>query len=82
MIIMKVITATMAKNIATQMKDCPEVASMMDTVLCKALQGKHSQSFRRVGQSTSVWESYQTFFAGLGYEVEEYSSLGTFEVRW
>ena len=82
MIPMKIITATMAKNIATKMKDCPEVANMMDVVLCKSLQGKRSTSFRRSGQSTSTWESYQVFFAGLGYEVEDYPNIGQFEIRW
>lgn len=82
MIIMKIITATMAKNIATKMKECPELMKMMDTILCCALQGERKISVVRNGQSTEVWESYQTFFAGLGYNVINYPSIKTFTVEW
>ena len=44
---MKVITATMAKTIATQMADQPELSKMMNTLLLKALKGERQAIFHR-----------------------------------
>lgn len=80
---MKVITATMAKTIATQMADQPELSKMMNTLLLKALKGERQATFHCPAHiPVKVWESYQTFFAGLGYKIVENSGAGYFRAEW
>lgn len=81
---MKIITATMASNIANDFlnNDCaPIIKDTMDRILAKAEQGEHCASMP-INQSWSEEKtnSLVLFFLGLGYKVERYSTL--LKIMW
>ena len=74
---MKVITATMAKNISNDFlnnKCGIVIKGMMDTILLKASQGEHSASIRLPEDwSMELKANVGLFFGNLGYEVDQRS---------
>ena len=75
---MKIITATMAKNISNDFlnnKCGIVIKGIMDTILLKASQGEHSASIRFPDDwSMETKANVGLFFGNLGYEVDQRSS--------
>lgn len=81
---MKIITATMASNIANDFlnNDCaPVIKNTMDRILAKAEQGEHRTGMPiHTSWSDEKTTSLVLFFLGLGYKVERHSTL--LEIMW
>lgn len=82
---MKMITATMAKNIANDFlnnKCGPAIQTIMDEILLKAQQGRHCSDVIIFPKDwdDATRNSVIRFFIGLGYEVDS-GSVGM-AIKW
>lgn len=81
---MKIITATMAKNIANDFmnnKCGPVIRAAMNEILHKAEMGHHeTYLFIPLGWDKEIICSVAVFFSGLGYSVETHS--GAYHIKW
>ena len=68
---MKMITATMAKNLINKMEGHTEIQATMEKIFFRAMRGENCVSVYRAGMPTEQWQGIQVFFLGLGYAVEE-----------
>lgn len=84
MIQMKIITATMAKNISNNFLSnmCgPTIKDTMDKILLAAERGHHEiQMFIPTDWDNATRQSVGMFFSGLGYTVEPHPSAYT--IKW
>lgn len=76
---MKIITATMASNIANDFlnNDCaPVIRDTMDRILTQAEKGEHSTGmFINQAWSDEKITNLTLFFLGLGYKVEKHPTF-------
>lgn len=81
---MKIITATMAKNIANDFmnnKCGPVIKEAMNKILYGAEMGRHEITLLiPAGWDEETIRSVGIFFGGLGYSVETYSNI--YHIKW
>lgn len=77
---MKVITASMARALAGQMKNEKLIQEIMNSILLESMKGSHSIIISRNGVSTEDWEKIQVWLIGLDYLID--ASSKSIIVRW
>lgn len=81
---MKIITATMAKNIANDFmnnKCGPVIKEAMNKILCEAEMGHHGICLLiPTGWDKETICSVAVFFSGLGYSVETHPTA--YSIKW